>query len=137
MKQLVAVYGTLKENESNYFLMEQSGAVLVDAGQTQAKFTMYDGWGFPRVTFHNEGVVSPIQCEVFEVDTLSYLDDLEGHPDFFERKEVMISLGGLPETEVKAWMYFHPPIEGQEYTIRTDGYWTGRSEDDYSHVRGA
>ena len=128
MKQLVAVYGTLKENESNYWLMEESGAKLVDSGTTEANFTMYDGWGYPRVVYHKIGL-TPIHVQVFEVNTLQHLDDLEGHPDFFRRREVLINLYGTgvdAVDKVTAWMYFHPPIEGQEDDIREDGYWTGR-----------
>lgn len=119
MSNLVAVYGTLKRNEGNFRVTEASGADFLTSTVTKDKFTMYGGWGFPRVVF--DGDTSPIKVEVFRVETFDYLDSLEGHPDFFCRKEIEVE--GI---EGKVWMYFHPPIDDQ-YNINViveDGFWS-------------
>jgi len=101
---LVAVYGTLKRNQSNYSITERCGSEFIGTGVTEDKYCMVDGWGFPRVLYDTP--VSHIAVELFKIKDVSPMDDLEGHPDFFERKQ--IKLKGI---EQKVWMYFHPPID--------------------------
>jgi gamma-glutamylaminecyclotransferase len=56
---------------------------------------------------------SEIHGEVYRVDdlTLERLDQLEGHPDWYERKEVEI-LSDNGENII-SWLYFYPIKTGQ------------------------
>jgi gamma-glutamylcyclotransferase (GGCT)/AIG2-like uncharacterized protein YtfP len=97
---LVAVYGTLKQGNSNHELL--SGSSLVGIGTTPPNYTLLEMGSYPGAIFGQ----SKLLVEVFSVDqrTLERLDQLEGHPSFYERLLVPIKIDGS-ETVVKAWMY--------------------------------
>lgn len=97
----VFVYGTLKTGgalRGMDTISEES--VLVGRAKTEyPDYDMIDLGSFP-------GVVSGtkfIQGEVWEVneETFQVLDQIEGYPDFYDRKLVHT-------TEGKAWMYYLP-----------------------------
>lgn len=114
MTHLVAVYGTLKAGNSNYSLMEDSGARHVVTTVTKNRYQMFDG-GFPMVS--KAAPETPVHVEVYEVDTLQQLDWLEGHPDHFCRERVEV-VGH----EEHPWMYFGPEYHGRAETVK-DGNW--------------
>ena len=127
-RKLVAVYGTLKRGEGNYGVTQACGAEFIGTAHTIHHYSMYGGWGFPRVTKDKQ--VCPIQVEVFEVDNFEAMDHLEGHPNFFRREQIPVALDEPNNEEVvnMAWMYFHPSIgEGQMDSIVEDGLWRNRS----------
>lgn len=105
---LVFVYGTLKPGYSNNYLLKD--AEHVDKGTTVEKYALYKQ-GIPYVT-KNESIVQ-IQGDVYLVDdsTLSRLDQLEGHPSWYCREQVEVTLA--TGQIVSAWIYFHPNPEGQ------------------------
>lgn len=95
----VFVYGTLKTGGPLRGLdkMSNQSVLLGKANTEYPDFDMIDLGSFP-------GVVSGtkfIQGEVWEVDedTFHMLDQIEGFPNFYDRKVVHT-------TEGKAWMYF-------------------------------
>lgn len=95
----VAVYGTLKRGHGNNRILEAS--VLIGIGRTSPEYRMYVS-GIPYVSRDPEGY--PIHVEVYDVDdaTLSRLDRLEGHPEFYRRELCAVH---TPEGDSKAWMY--------------------------------
>lgn len=118
---LVAVYGTLKRNEGNHSIMQKSDSSYVGTTITEDRYDLHDGWGYPRVVF--DGNTSKIQVEVFNVKNLEPMDRLEGHPTFFERKQIKVV--GIEEP---VWMYFHPPISNKTSVLEGDIVnWTGRN----------
>lgn len=124
MTQLIAVYGTLKRGGSNEHVLEADNGIFVGAGTTKAKYTMFGGWGFPRV-IDSGRPLSNIHVEVYEVDSMDNMDRLEGHPDFFCRKPTRVVLSSGKVVDV--WMYFHPHIEESEHTpVQLDGNWRVR-----------
>ena len=127
MTQLIAVYGTLKQGGSNRRVMEADNGSFVSKGTTVSKFTMFGGYGFPRVIYDGPET-SNIHVEVFEVDNLDNMDRLEGHPNFFCRREIDVALEDGATT--KAWMYFHPHLDANEHAeyIQSDGYWEARQD---------
>lgn len=117
-KHLVFVYGTLKMNEGNNYL-------LVDAefegfATTRRKFLLlnsspYSQGGFPYLIDENDEIPYPgsryiqhIQGEVYEVndDTLARLDQLEGHPNWYERQREIVRMDDGITREV--WIYIMP-----------------------------
>ena len=125
MKQLIAVYGTLKQGGSNQRVLEADNGTFVGKGTTVMKFTMFGGRGFPRVIY-NGPETSKIHVEVFEMDGLDNMDMLEGHPNFFRRREIDVLFED--GTQKTAWMYFHPDIDPDQHAdmIQADGYWEAR-----------
>lgn len=124
-RKLVAVYGTLKQGGSNYDVTAAGGGKFLGKAKTIHSYCMYGGWGYPRVT--HDAAISPIQVEVFEMNTFGTMDALEGHPNFFCREQIPVAfddvLDGENDVEV-AWMYFHPPIgKPTDPCIVMDGKW--------------
>lgn len=106
----VGVYGTLKQGRGNHSLLQHvekhSDAWLV------AGHRLYES-GIPFVVEDDSGDYE-IKLEIYKVDdkTLQNLDWLEGHPEFYERKQKEITLDdGSTET---AWVYIHPHPVGEE-----------------------
>ena len=97
----VFVYGTLRKGRGNYGLLERS--IFVGSAVTVRKYAMYVS-GIPYVTELERETT--IVGEVYEVDefTLDRLDQLEGHPDFYERRKIKVFLED--GRKIKAFLYF-------------------------------
>jgi gamma-glutamylaminecyclotransferase len=98
----VFVYGTLMSGFGNNILL--NGSKFIGNGVTKNKYTMRSR-GIPFVNEYNK--TSNIKGEVYEVShrTLRSLDALEGHPDWYYRKEIDIELED--GDDVKADIYFN------------------------------
>jgi gamma-glutamylaminecyclotransferase len=89
MRKLVAVYGSLKRGFGNHRLLEQ--AQFVGVGETPPIYQMRGaGRSYPGI-FSGD---SRVQVEVFSVtdSELKRLDQLEGHPSFYNREVTNILL---------------------------------------------
>ncbi|MFW6179638.1 MAG: gamma-glutamylcyclotransferase family protein [Desulfohalobiaceae bacterium] len=107
-KNLLFVYGTLRQGCSNHKLLQN--ARYIGKGQSRRRFSLYvDDYPYVLKT----GETSSIKGEVYEVDqqTWQEVDILEGHPNWYcrERQEILLDSGGT----VLAWMYFFPEARGQ------------------------
>lgn len=126
MTKLVAVYGTLKRGYGNHRVMQMDNGVFVSEALTVLPYKMYGGRGFPRVVEELRDDIVQVRVEVFECEEVDNMDRLEGHPSFFERKEIEVYVPGFDGEEVMtAWMYFHPPIGNSYGELQEDGEWTG------------
>ena len=92
---MVFVYGTLKHGFYNHRVMLKANGRFVGAHITEPEYTMVSLRAYPAVL--DQGDTS-IHGEVYEVDSLLYLDRLEGYPGFYDRKIIDTSFG-------PAWMY--------------------------------
>ena len=98
----IFVYGTLMTGFKNNYLL--SNCQLLGFGETKEKFGLYSSkcGNFPFVieSIKNE----TIKGELYKMDeyTLEQLDILEGYPNLYIRKEVIIKLDGKLK---KAIMY--------------------------------
>ena len=84
----VFVYGTLKKGGRFHSVLESSE--YIGKGETGPDFELYDTKaGYPAVKL---GGNTKISGEIYNVDkdTLSKLDYIEGHPDFYERKKTYV-----------------------------------------------
>lgn len=105
-KYLVAVYGSLKSGFGNHRIIK--GSKYLGPGITENKYTMLSLGSYPLV---NKYPSAYVRIELYEVDksTLQSLDNLEGHPTFYKREliDVSIFLDGLGSEVVKnVWLYF-------------------------------
>ena len=114
-KEIVFVYGTLKEGCSNHYLLEHS-SFINNAGLNGVM--MVNLGHYPALLLKGNTLA---QGEVYEVDekTLRSLDRLEGHPIYYERKKVELTTGQW------AWVYFLNVPEGKsnKYPEITSGIW--------------
>ena len=91
----VFVYGTLMRGEGNHDLL--AGSELVGPGCTPPRYTLRDLGAFPGLVAGGEHAV---EGEVYIVgpDTLARLDQLEGHPQFYQRAPIALEDGTIVET---------------------------------------
>lgn len=117
MDQLVFVYGTLKRNERNFFVMrDHSNGRYVGECSTSPEYSMINLGFYPAVL---SGGVHSIKGEVFEVDDLAALDHLEGYPNHYDRKMIDTPFG-------PAWMYYMTrTYHNCKYPLITSGEWSG------------
>jgi len=116
VKQLVFVYGTLREGEENYPLLADSK--FLGKAVSARKFTMVDLGDYPAVIQQGDSAISG-EVYVISIDTLAKLDILEEYPDCFQRITVstpygdtwMYVLGNMPES-------FVSQIEGGDWVAR-------------------
>lgn len=100
---LVAVYGTLKKGYSNYQRYLRTSNHIA-SGVTANKYPLVVK-GLPYL-IEREGKGYNVEVDIFSVsnDTLRDLDSLEGHPNFYERKQTEILAKGKRYT---CWIYFN------------------------------
>ncbi len=131
-KHRVFVYGTLMSGMRNHSRLETNGVKLLDADAStfHSHLRMLSrvtstGYAAPIVIDDAEAdVMGIIGGEVYEVSNsvLIMLDQLEGHPDVYERTKVPIDCNGFVGP---IWMYLYADrvtdgygMDGVEYTKR-------------------
>lgn len=132
---VVAVYGTLKRGGGNYYRYLQD-STFIGSGRTADKYPLLIK-GLPYM-LEEKGVGHNVKVDVFRVsDTvLKKLDALEGHPNWYVRKQIPIKMKGNLTT---CWLYFNPMVDRfsndpmhKEYPINrphptATGYGQGRT----------
>lgn len=100
---LVAVYGTLKKGYHNYWSY-LAGANHLGKGETLNRYPLIIN-GLPYL-IDNAGQGHFVEVDVFSVsDTkLAELDRLEGHPNWYQRRQTWVILNGK---NVYCWIYFN------------------------------
>tara|TARA_R100000152_G_C6624853_1_gene74352 strand:+ start:139 stop:474 length:336 start_codon:yes stop_codon:yes gene_type:complete len=108
MSQKVFVYGTLRKGHGNHHVMEMSKGVFKGKGFTENKF-MSDMTFVPKVYKYGwpNHSTKHIEGELYDVETMRYMDLLEGHPNLYRREVTPIKLeNGSVDN---AWLYFYNP----------------------------
>jgi len=109
MTHFLFVYGTLRADQPNHYLLGDSKLVA----RTEVEgYRMFSLGGFPGVQAM-EG--STVVGEVYEIDdeTFKQCDRLEGYPDFYTRTLV-------PFGPHFAWMYIYCPRADEYASIITE-----------------
>jgi len=103
----VAVYGTLKSGYGNNFLLED--ATLVGKGRTTDKYPLIIRQGGLPFMLYKKNHGYNVEVELYLVDKkiLRRLDILEGHPEWYRRREVSVTIDEI-DTPITAWIYFGP-----------------------------
>lgn len=117
LNNIVAVYGTLRKGNGNYYHY-LTDSRHVGAGETKDKYPLVIN-GLPYLC-DARGKGYNVQVDVFAVDdaTLKSLDRLEGHPNWYMRRQVPIKMGD--GTEVLAWIYFNPKTEYKDQVLHKE-----------------
>lgn len=90
-RTLVFVYGSLLKGLRNHSRLTQHGAIEIGPAVLSGSYTMISLGAFPGVV---DGGTTDIRGEVYAVTSagLADLDRLEGHPDFYRRTSVAVTL---------------------------------------------
>tara|TARA_B100000212_G_C27359099_1_gene527329 strand:+ start:702 stop:1787 length:1086 start_codon:yes stop_codon:yes gene_type:complete len=101
---LVAVYGTLKKGYSNYHHHLRSSN-FIGKGKTCENYPLVIK-GLPYL-IEERGKGYKVEVDIFSVSkaTLRSLDVLEGHPRFYERKQINVVANG--GKRYLCWVYFN------------------------------
>ena len=108
MTTTVFVYGTLRKNLGWNHLLQNSE--FIGEALSQEKYSMYAD-NIPYVIESEKDI--NISGEIYLVNdkTLKNLDQLEGHPNWYKRKEVPILINN---SVMNCWIYFYPEPKGQK-----------------------
>jgi gamma-glutamylcyclotransferase (GGCT)/AIG2-like uncharacterized protein YtfP len=109
---LIAVYGTLKKGFGNYYSY-LTNAKHLGRGKTQDKYPLLVE-GLPYMV-DKKGVGHNVVVDVFKVSDmqLKNIDQLEGHPRWYKRKQIPIK---LKNRTLNCWLYFNPKdVTNKEY----------------------
>lgn len=100
---VIAVYGTLRKGMGNYHRYLRNAKHL-GSGTTQDKYPMI-AKGIPYV-YDEKGRGNQIVVDVFKVGDMDLkpIDQLEGHPDWYERKQIPVVMKS--GKVITAWLYF-------------------------------
>lgn len=114
-QHLVAVYGTLKKGYSNYH-NHLSSSKHIGSGVTKEKYPLVIK-GLPYL-IEESGVGHNVEVDVFKVSdsVLANLDRLEGHPNWYRRKEVTILVKKKP---LVCWIYFNIKEDSNGYVLHS------------------
>lgn len=121
--QRIFVYGTLKKEFSNNYLLKDS--TFIGEGRTKDNiFYLRQLGSFPAMF---KGGKDYIFGEIYHVntDTLSVLDNLENHPDWYKREIIQV-VGDKGQT-LDCWCYIMTPAWEKLYVkckIVEKGYFT-------------
>ncbi len=111
MQQLVFVYGTLRQGESNHHFL--AGAQLLGMHETQPEYALYDLGAYPAVIQGHNTILGEIY--LIDDDTLQALDKLEDVPIEYRRELIDTPFG-------QAWIYLYQDITQLDTLIST-GDW--------------
>jgi gamma-glutamylaminecyclotransferase len=110
---LIAVYGTLKKGYSNYHHY-LSASKFIAKGKTKDKYPLIIR-GLPYL-IEQKGKGHNVEVDIFKVSggVLAHLDRLEGHPDWYRRKQIDVK---TKNGVLKCWIYFNirETADGKEY----------------------
>lgn len=101
--ETIFVYGTLKKEHYNHFWLEMLGAKFLGEGVTVCSFPLIAPRLPTLLPFPGQGL--SVHGELYELNPgmITYIDQLEGHPDWYARSKISIlSHGSIKE----AWVYF-------------------------------
>ena len=101
------VYGTLKKGFNNHHYVKEYECL--GEANTVEKYPMINSGYFPSL-IDDKGIGYYIKGFVYLVDDnqLVKIDNLEGHPTFFQRKEIDIAIG---DEIIKCWCYFRVDLK--------------------------
>lgn len=108
--QLVFVYGSLRNGKHNHPLLVYNNAKLIANGWIQGSLRAREHDSFPYATLDVPGDQDNIiEGELYRVNPvcMNALDRLEGYPDFYNRRKVMVMGEDMPGQEwaETAWVY--------------------------------
>ncbi len=110
------VYGTLQRGYGNNYRL--AGATFLGKAVTQKPYVLFNG-GFPYavpVSVVEEFPLLPVMGELYEVEQhhIDSCDRLEGHPSWYHRKTIQVTVkGGLVDT----FIYEMPSLSPDRYRL--------------------
>lgn len=119
MPRLLFVYGTLLRGERNDHYL--ASARFMGEAATEPGFGLYDFGPYPGLSEPGRHAVAGELYEIDE-DTLARVDELEEHPDYYQRREVTLSCGTRAITYVLPRRF----VEEEGGVLLTSASWRKR-----------
>jgi len=118
--ELVAVYGTLRRGYGNNHYL--NNAQYLGTGKTKDNLRMVcEGIPFVLSGDHEAGDNLKVEVYLVPKESMPGIDQLEGHPEWYQRKKTTVYLdGSIP---VEPWLYFndqHSPENSAYYNDFAD-----------------
>jgi gamma-glutamylcyclotransferase (GGCT)/AIG2-like uncharacterized protein YtfP len=130
MKELYAVYGTLRQGFGNNRLLQNEYSEYLGTQTLTAPFRMVSMGGFPGM-ISTPGKESTITIEVFRVTNPTVearLDRLEGYPGWYDKQTINTEWGkAFIYTQTENQVGKNPPVES--------GDWKQYTENKYASYR--
>lgn len=114
VNNLVAVYGSLRQGKGNHRILNNEQTEYLGTCRVEG-FDMYSMGSFPFIT-DGDGEITVEVYRVTDETTAQRLDNLEGYPSFYNRKQVQTEYG-------LAWIYFINDYDVSRYQPVSDGDW--------------
>jgi len=117
-KNYVFVYGTLKRGFGNNDLLKTSE--FVGIAETESKYLLLES-GIPFLVddpCHSKSCKVKGEVYLTDNEVLNDLDSLEGHPTFYERKPIWITINNKTKY---MWTYFYVVDDIEDYNILESG----------------
>lgn len=114
----VFVYGSLMRGFGNHRLLSHAD-FKAETSLTTTSHGLTSLGAFPALIPTDDMIERTVHGELYEVDdyTLDDLDRLEGHPTFYERREVVLDNGR------RAWTYFLKGAHYHDHGVIESGSW--------------
>lgn len=119
MPHLLFVYGTLLRGERNHHYL--ASARFMGEAATEPGFALYDFGAYPALSEPGEHEVAGELYEIDE-DTLARVDELEEHPDYYQRRELTLCCG----TRAITYVLPHRFVEQEGGVLLASGSWRKR-----------
>lgn len=112
------VYGTLKRGYRNHRRLMQAGCRYLGTAATAEPFSL---WAAQVPYLLREDIAStPVQGELYEVEAnqLPYLDNFEGHPNWYRRETITVREATGKTIQAEAYVFISRLPPG---SMRLDG----------------
>jgi len=124
MTHKIMAYGTLQRNFVWWerLLKDKPGVKFCGKAVTVDRYYLF-ACGIPYLSKTGPGPGTKVRGEVFEVDdeTLEHLDRLEGHPNWYTRTPIKVSIRRQAAIEVEAYFINVEPtcalVESGDYRV--------------------
>ena len=117
MEHLVFVYGTSKRGHGNHNLLSNNEAKFIGTFKTQQGYSLFVE-GLPYLVPREEGHGVVGELFLVDVETMTRLDHLEGHPTFYSRERIK-----LQGYEDEVWVYVYQEKCCDEFRNSTPEYY--------------
>lgn len=95
----IFTYGSLMRGEFNNLMLDCGENKFISKGITKREFELYDMGSFPGIVTGGSNAIVGEVWDICQI-TLTRLDILESHPDFYKRERIVLQGGEKVQTYI-------------------------------------